>query len=160
MVNLLSRRTRTLGTASIAIVALATLAACTAPNQPPQQVRAETPRVTYNYRGEDEQMQANRRADEFCSRYQSVERTVRVTAEANGTTTAEYECISAPAPIAVAPQRPIQPTMTYSFRTDQELLDASRSAQSQCAPSPMPMTSTVMIDGNGNRTVTFQCGRG
>ncbi len=80
-----------------------------------------------------------------------------MTAEANGTTTAEFECI--PAPVAAAP-RPVAPGMTYSYRNDQELLDASRSAQSLCAPTGAPMSSTVVTDVNGNRTVTFQCVRG
>lgn len=152
-------RIRPIVALSAVVLALGTLAACGSPNSPPQQVRADQPRVTYNYRGQDEQMHANHRADEFCSRYQSVGHTVRVTEELNGTTTAEYECVPAPAPIAVAP-RPAPPTMTYSFHNDHELLDASRAAQSMCAPSSSPMTSTIMTDADGNRTVTFQCGRG
>jgi len=158
MTHPIAYRARTLGLMSVAIVALGTLAACGSPSQPPHEVRADQPRVTFNYRGEDERMHADRRADEFCSRYQSVGHTVRVSEESNGSVTAEYECVPAPAPVVVAP-RPA-PSMTYSFRNDQELLDASRSAQSQCAPSSSPMTSMVTTDGNGNRTVTFQCGRG
>jgi hypothetical protein len=86
-----------------------------------------------------------------------VARPVHSINEADGTTTAEFECVPAPGPVA---QRPIAPSMTYNYRNDQELLDASRNAQAQCPPSGAPMTSTVVTDGNGNRTVTFQCGRG
>jgi hypothetical protein len=48
--------------------------------------------------------------------------------------------------------------MTYTYRTDQELLDASRNAEAYCMRYATLMTSTIVSNPNGTKTVTFQCG--
>jgi len=132
-----------------------------APPSPPQQVGAPKLRVTYNYRGDEESMHASEKAAAFCGQYQSQARMVHSTDEFDGTTTAEFECTPGSAALAAAPPPPMpMPGMAYSYRNDQELVNATRNAQSRCPPSDFPMTSSIAIDGNGNRTVTFQCGRG
>jgi len=166
----ISEPSRNVGLFTLALLACGTLAGCdsssyslTLPSflssspSPPEQVRSETPRVTYSYRGDPESVQASQNAAAFCSQYQSQAHRLSATDELDGSTTAEFECVQGP--IAAAPPT-VQPSMTYLYRNDQELLNASHNAQLQCAPSGAPMSSTVTTDGNGNRSVTFTCGRG
>jgi hypothetical protein len=119
----------------------------------PEQVRAATPRVSYNYRGDQESMAAKQKASAFCSQYQGRALMLDSIDELDGTTTAEFECVVSSA----AASHP--GGMSYSYRDDRELLNATRDAQAQCTNSAIPMTSTVTDDGHGNHTVTFQCGR-
>ncbi len=54
----------------------------------------------------------------------------------------------------------IQPTpnLTYSYRTDQELLDGSRSAQTYCMGNGMQhAVANISTNANGTKTATFQC---
>jgi hypothetical protein len=50
--------------------------------------------------------------------------------------------------------------LTYTYRNDQELLEASRSAQNYCANSgSQQVISNIVTNANGTKTVTFQCSR-
>ena len=52
------------------------------------------------------------------------------------------------------------PNLTYNYRTDQDLLDASRNAQAYCMNSgSQQVTSNIVANKDGTRTVTFQCSR-
>ena len=68
-----------------------------------------------------------------------------------------FECVptayNAPAP------SPAYPHQRYTYRTDQELMQASQSAGAYCQRhGTQPMTSTTMTNSDGSRTATFQCG--
>jgi hypothetical protein len=173
MAHPVSHRIRAAGILTAALLATGFLAACdassyslsipnfmsdTAPPSPPEQVGDPKLRVTYNYRGDQESMQASQKAAAFCAQYQSRAHILHSDDELDGTTTAEFECLPG-IPAAAAPPLAAH-SMTYSYRNDQELLNATHNAQSQCPPSDNPVTSTISIDSNGNRTVTFQCVRG
>jgi hypothetical protein len=57
-------------------------------------------------------------------------------------------------------QAPPHPRLSYTYRTDQELVQASQTAGAYCAKyGSQPMTSTMATNPDGRRTVTFQCGR-
>jgi hypothetical protein len=57
--------------------------------------------------------------------------------------------------VVPAPANPL----VYSYSTDQQLLDASRNAQSYCmSQGRSQTTSTIVTNANGMRTITFQCG--
>jgi hypothetical protein len=145
---------------ALVAVATGTLAAC-AGSQGPRQVRAENPTVTYTYKTDQELVQASQSAAAYCAQYQSVQRTARITNNADGTNTVVFDCLKttatvpAPGPVVAAP--PVNPGMTYTYRTDQELLDASRNAEAYCMRYGTPMTSTMVTNPNGTKTVTFQC---
>ena len=50
--------------------------------------------------------------------------------------------------------------LTYSYRTDQELVAASQTASAYCMQNgSLPMTSRVTTNADGSRTVAFQCTR-
>jgi hypothetical protein len=146
---------------SIALLAAGSLAACTTHTVPssPQAVQATNPSVTYNYRTDQELVTANQNAATFCSQYQTAPRTYNITSNSDGTKTVVFECVRttaalpAPAPVPPAP-------LTYSYRTDQELVQASQTASAYCAQNgALPMTSRVTTNADGSRTVAFQCAR-
>jgi hypothetical protein len=142
-----------------AAVALATVAiASCAPTHSLQQVEASNPSVTYEYRGDQELLQAQQNAVAFCNQYQSAPRPARFTSGANNSGNhVIFEC-DPNLPAAVSPQQASAANLTYSYRTDQELLDASRSAQTYCMVSGSQVAvSDISTHTDGSRTVTFQC---
>lgn len=143
----------------LAILAAGSLAACTAPSRGPTQVRADSPSITYNYRTDQDLLQASQNAATYCAQYQSAERTSRIVNNPDGSNTVIFDCIKAPPPpatVAVVTPPP-SPQMTYTYTTDQQLLDASRTAEAYCMRTSTPMTSSIVTNANGTKTVTFQC---
>ena len=141
------------------------LASCAPATMPPQQVQASNPTVTYKYRGDQELIHANQNASAFCSQYQSVPRTANLTNDSDGNRVVVFECVPpAPAQVAVASPPvvvgvPAPSPLVYSYATDQQLLNATHNAQSYCQSVGTPqMTSVVVNNPNGSRTVTFHCG--
>lgn len=154
---------------SALLLCAGTLGACTGYSNGPRQVRTETPSVTYTYRNDQELAQASQSAATYCSQYQSYERTYRITSNnADGSKTVVFDCVKASgaapaavvqtAPVAVVPA-PAPTPMAYTYRTDQELLDASRNAEAYCMRSGMVTTSTIVTNANGTKTASFQCTR-
>ena len=146
---------------SIALLAAGSLAACTTtvPSSP-QAVQATNPSVTYNYRTDQELVTANNNATTFCSQYSTVPRTANITNNSDGSKTVVFDCVRtaalpAPAPVPANPN-----LLTYSYRTDQELVAASQTASAYCMQNgSLPMTSRVTTNVDGSRTVAFQCTR-
>jgi hypothetical protein len=143
--------------ARTATVLLALLvAACSPEHSAPQQVQSSNPSVTYKYRGDQELLQANQNAMTFCSQYRSAARSANIVDASDGSKTVVFECVSM-APAAV-PTEPYNPNLAYNYRTDQDLLDASRNAELYCMnDGSRRAMSTVVTNANGTRTVSFQC---
>ena len=60
---------------------------------------------------------------------------------------------------ALPPPAPVNPNLTYTYRTDQELVQASQTASAYCLKyGSQPMTSSMVGNSDGTRTATFQCG--
>ena len=134
------------------------VASCSPQYSAPQQVQASNPTVTYKYRTDQELVQANQNAATFCTRYQAVARTANFSNDPDGSKVVVFECVqTSPTP---APQPQFNPNLTYNYRTDQELLDASRNAQAYCMNNGAPqMSSNIVANANGTKTITFQCSR-
>ena len=158
----MNARIRRLSTAGFAGLLLVGLVAACEQTSSPRQVQASNPTVTYKYRNDRDLMEANQRAATFCNQYQSVPRTVSIGNGGDGDRIAVFECVQSGSSAALVPQTTLAPvgsSMTYTYRTDRELLDASRTAQAYCANRGSPqMNSNVITNANGSRTVTFQCG--
>ena len=140
---------------SIALLAAGTVAACTQLPSSQQPVQASNPTVTYTYRTDQELLQANQNATAHCGQYQTAPRTASLTNNADGSKTAVFECVrtALPAPLPTAPGQ------SYTYRTDQELVQSSQTASAYCQKyGSQPMTSSIVTNANGTRTVTFQCG--
>ncbi len=133
-----------------------TLISCAPQPSSPQQMQTSNPSVTYKYRSDQELVQANQRAATFCNQYQSVARTASFANDPDGSRVVVFECVQTSPQAAPAGQ--FQPNLTYTYRTDQELLDASRNAQMHCMNNrSQEVISSISTNPNGTKTVTFQC---
>jgi hypothetical protein len=132
-------------------------ASCAPHHSSPEQVRSSNPSVTYKYSSDQELVQANQRAAKFCNRYQSVPGATNFAKDPDGSGIVVFECVETSA----TSQELYNPNLTYNYRTDQELLDASRNAQIYCMNNgSQQIISNIVTNANGTKTVTFQCSSG
>jgi hypothetical protein len=140
-----------------AVMAGLAVASCTPQYAAPQQVEASNPTVTYKYRSDAELVQANQNAAIFCNRYQSVPRSTRFSNDPDGSSVVVFECVQQAPPAAVT-QAPVNPSLTYNYKTDEELLRASRAAQVYCMNNgSRQVISNIATNANGTKTIFFQC---
>ena len=138
------------------LLACMALAGCAPQYSSPQQVRATNPTVTYKYQNDQDLVQTSHKAAAFCTPYQSAPRQVSLSSEPDGSKIIVFECVPSTAQQVLV--QPTNPNLTYSYRTDQELVDASRSAQTYCQNNGgQQVLATMGTDQNGNKVVTFQC---
>ena len=141
--------------AMLAATVLLVTASCAMTPSSPRQVAASNPSVTYQYRNDDELIQANQRAITFCEPYHTLPRTQHFSEGTDHQRTVVFECVS---DLQAAPMSRPDSELRYDYRTDQELLDVSRNAQVQCRNIGKPdMRSTVVVNSDGGRSVTFRC---
>jgi hypothetical protein len=145
-----------------AVIVLATAtgaAACAASSPPPhslQQVSSANPTVTYAYSGDEELLHAQEKAVAFCNQYNSTPQAPRITSNPSGTTKdVVFEC--APNPATAAGQPTAAPNLTYTYRTDQELIEASRTADAYCTNNGQRAVSNITANTDGSKTVAFKC---
>jgi hypothetical protein len=140
---------------AVALLAAGAVASCTLSPSSQQPVQSTSPSVTYNYRTDQELIQVNQRATTYCSQYQTAPRTASITNNADGSKAVVFECVrtTSPAPPATTPSQ------SYTYRTDQELVQASQTAGAYClSQGSQPMTWRMGTNADGTKTVTFQCG--
>lgn len=145
-----------LGTTSV--IAALLIVSCVSTRSSPEQVEASNPTVTYKYRNDDELIQANQRAITFCQQYpSSLPRTASFSNDSGGSRIVVFECVPTTA-FAATPLRQSNTDLTYNYRTDQQLLDASREAQVHCLNNGLPeMDSHITVNADGSKTVTYRC---
>jgi len=140
---------------AVALLAAGAVASCGPWPSSQQPVQSSNPSVTYNYRTDEELLQANRNATVYCNQYQTAPRTANITNNPDGSKAVVFECMRTTLP---APA-PVNPNLSYTYRTDQELVQASQTAGAYCVKyGSQPMTSSIVTNADGTRTVTFQCG--
>ena len=123
----------------------------------PEQLETSRPTVTYKYHNDEELIQANQRAATFCNQYNFAPRAASFSTDQEGSKIVVFDCVPSSMP---APQPPVNPNLTYSYRTDRELLNASRSAQIYCMNiGSQQVISKIVNNADGSKTVTFQCRR-
>jgi hypothetical protein len=139
-----------------AIVAAVMTASCASTlSSSPRQVAANNPTVTYQYRNDDELIQANQRATSFCEPYRALPQAQHFSVDSEHQKIVVFECVSS---MQTAPIRQPDSELRYDYRSDQELLDVSRNAQVQCRNSGRPeMSSDIVVHSDGSRSVTFHC---
>jgi hypothetical protein len=153
---MISRCFRKVNLWAVALLAAWAVASCAPSPSSQQPVQSSTPSVTYNYRTDQELIQANERATTYCSQYQTTPRTANITANSDGSKAVLFECVRTTLP---APP-PTPPSQSYTYRTDQELVQASQTAGAYCLKyGSQPMTSSIVTNPDGSKTVTFQCGQ-
>lgn len=133
------------------------VAGCASPDSPPQQVQSSNPNVTYRYRGDNELLQADQKANTYCSQYHSVAQTANISTQSDGSKTVIFDCVASTTTVVPATQ-PLGSNMAYSYTTDQDLVIASQNAQAYCQEngSQRAVTTTVM-NTNGTKSLSFQC---
>ena len=143
------------------LAGVAVASSCAASSHSLQQVRASNPSVTYAYSGDEELLQAEQNAVAFCRQYNSTPGPARTTSNPDGSTkSAVFEC-SPSLPAATLTQPAVGPNLTYTYRTDQELLEASRNAETYCTSiGSQRVVSNITANADGSKTVAFQCARG
>ena len=141
---------------AIALMSAGAVASCGHIPSSPQPVQASNPSVTYNYRTDQELLQANQNAATYCGKYQTAPRTTTLTNNPDGSRTVVFECVAS---TAGYPAASANPNLSYTYRTDQELVQATHTANAYCVKyGSQPMTSRIVTNSDGTRTVTFQCG--
>jgi len=136
----------------IAVLAVAA-AACTPLYQKAHEVDAKPPRVSYNYSSDAGLIDANSKARIYCGQYASTTSLQgSITENSDGTKTVTFDCIKTAAAVSYPP-----PPMSYSYRTDTELLQAIESADANCARSGQTASSRIFTNPDGTKTLTFQC---
>ena len=142
---------------SVTVLTALVAAACVPPYQPPQQVQSSTPTITYKYHSDTDLLQVNQTASNYCRQYQAVAQAASFTNDPDGSRVVVYDCVQATTVVAV-PEPQYNPNIAYSYRTDQELLNAQRNAQIYCMNhGSQQVTSSVTTGPNGTKTGTFQC---
>jgi hypothetical protein len=137
------------------VVAAVMTASCASMSAAPRQVAASNPTVTYQYRNDDELIQANQRAITFCEPYQTLPRAQHFSENSDHQRIVIFECVSS---VQTASIRQPDSELRYDYRTDQELVEDSRNAQVQCRNIGRPdMSSNVVVNSDGSRSVTFHC---
>ena len=140
---------------AVVLLAAGALASCAQLPSSQQPVQSSNPSVTYNYRNDQELLRANQNATAYCSQYQTSPRTVNIANNPDGSKAVVFECVRTTLP---APA-PVTPSQSYTYRTDQELVQASQAAGAYCKTyGSQPMTSSMVTNSDGTKTVTFQCG--
>jgi hypothetical protein len=140
---------------NIALLAAGAVASCSQLPSSQQPVQSSNPSVTYKYRTDQELLQANQNATTYCGQYQTAPRTVSLTNNPDGSKNAVFECVRT----ALSAPAPVNPNLSYTYRTDQELVQASQTASAYCLKyGSQPMTSSMVTNADGTKTVTFQCG--
>jgi hypothetical protein len=149
------RIARRVNVSAVALFAAGAFAACATFPSSQQPVQSSNPSVTYNYRTDQELIEANQRATTYCSQYQTAPRTANVTNNPDGSKAVLFECVRTTLPAPAPPT----PSQSYTYRTDQELLQVSQTAGAYCRTyGSQPMTSSIVTNPDGTKTVTFQCG--
>jgi hypothetical protein len=140
---------------AVALLAAGGLVSCAELPSSQRPVQSSNPSVTYNYRTDQELLQANQNATVYCSQYQTAPRTANITNNSDGSKAVVFECVRTALP---APP-PTTPSQSYTYRTDQELVQVSQTAGAYCLKNgSQPMTSSMVTNPDGSRTVMFQCG--
>jgi hypothetical protein len=127
------------------------LTACASRHEP-EVVAANNPSITYHYRGDRELLQANQNAVTYCSQYKALPRTTHITRD-DDERTVVFECV----PANSFAETQFNPNTPYAYRSDEELIDNSRSAARYCRAHGQNAVSSITTAPDGTRTVTYQC---
>jgi len=69
-------------------------------------------------------------------------------------------CTGYMGPNSPQPVQATRPSVTYTYRTDLELVEATRNAESYCRTySVGPRSANISVNPDGSKTVVFYCDR-
>ncbi len=153
-IHFLKLRKAIIGT-TMALAAVMTASCVSTGPSSPKQLEMTNPTVTYQYRNDDELIQANQRAVTFCEPHQSLPQAQSFSNDSDDRRIVVFECVPS---LQAAQTQGNDSSLRYNYRTDQQLLDASRDTQVYCSNSGKPeMASNIVTNSDGSKTVTFHC---
>lgn len=145
---------KTAMTTTVLSAALLMTACSSTSRNSPKQVAENNPTVTYEYKNDEDLIEANQLSATYCAKYGSVPIVSKFDTDRRGDKTVNFECVPK------TPQTYPLPVnnLTYTYRTDQELMSAARNAQIYCANNGNRQAfSNITTNPDGSRTVVFQC---
>jgi hypothetical protein len=145
------------------LLATATLGACTAYSRGAVQTSASKPVVSYVYSDDEGLMEATRKAEGYCAQYSAWPTTEDISTRSDGRHVT-FVCDQPRAAVVTAPSAtvvvPPQSPLSYPYRDDRSLVDATTSAQRYCTGFNAYARSTVVTNNaDGSRSVSFECVR-
>ena len=146
---------------SVALAAT-TLAACAVYPRPAEPVAATKPTITYAYSDDAGLVDATRKAETYCTTYNSWPRTNEIYNRPEGGRNVTFVCDQPRAGVVTSSSAgiPAQPSVNYTYRDDRGLIEASNQAQRYCAGFNAHARSTLVTSQpDGSKTISFQCDR-
>ena len=119
----------------------------------PEVIRTEAPKVSYKYDSDEALLEANNEARTYCSQYASTPNIQgSIIRNPDGTKSVTFECVKAGLP---TPQ--VIPPMSCRYLTDEELLQAMRSADIYCASLGKIASTTIVVNPDSTKSLNYQC---
>lgn len=126
----------------------------------PTQVSSQSPSVTYNYRTDQDLLQARQNAEAYCVQFQSAPMQGTVSTNPDGTKTVVFNCNRAPGVAVAGPVlAPANAAVSYTYLSDADFAQAANNAEAHCMRyASRTVSSNIITNPNGSKTATFQCG--
>ena len=145
------------------LLAAAALGACTVYSRGAVQTQATKPVVSYVYSDDEGLMEATRKAEGYCAQYSAWPTTEEIVTKSDGRHVT-FVCDQPRSAVVTAPTTtvvvPPQSPISYPYRDDRSLADATTSAQRYCAGFNGYARSTIVTNNaDGSRSVSFECVR-
>jgi len=157
------------------LVSAATLAACgSASHKEPEVTSVTKPTITFSYTDDRSLIEATRKAEDYCAQHNAWPRTESFFNRPEGGRNVTFICdqprtaalvapssaavVSQPATATGAAVPASPPAVSYSFRDDRGLVEASNMAARYCMNYSAQARSTLVKNNNdGSKTITFDC---
>lgn len=161
VIDLDSARTGRVTRGALVLLLSAMVASCGTTGGRAIPVQETAPSVSYDYTGDEGLIDATFQAEAYCRQFNSWPTTTSMDVASGGGSTVTFVCDQTRATAYTGtqpPPLPANPTVSYSYRNDQGLIDATNQAQRHCADFGAHARSyTVTTGADGGRTVVFEC---
>jgi hypothetical protein len=141
---------------SIGVLLLGALvASCGTTSGRAEPIQESLPSVTYSYEDDEGLLDATSQAEVYCRQFNALPRT---TSDDDGDVT--FVCDPTRVAYTGNQTLPRNPTVSYTYRDEQALVDARSEAQSHCeGVGADARPSTVTTGADGTQTIVFECVR-
>lgn len=156
---------------AVLLLSAASLAACAGQRPVSEAVSSTKPSITYSYTDDRALMDATHKAESYCSTYNAWPRTDSIYNKPEGGRNVTFICdqprtaavqMTPTSAVIVSPMvtspTPAQPIVSYSYRDDRGLVEATSLAGRYCSGFGAQARSTlVQANTDGSKTITFDC---
>jgi hypothetical protein len=146
---------------SVGVVLLgASVVSCGIPHGRAEPIQESSPTVTYSYADDEGLVDATIQAEAYCRQFNAWPTTTSLGRASDGDGNVTFVCdqTRSAAYESRTTTMPANPTVNYTYRDEQTLIDATNEAQRHCAGfGAYARSSTVTTGTDGTRTVVFEC---